>query len=108
MKKIFICSPYRGKNAAERQRNIKYAKAIAREVALAGGAPYVPHLYLTEILDDKNRRERELGIKSGLAFLDDCDEVVVGAYYGISDGMRTEINYAKLIDKKIKFLTAKP
>lgn len=108
MKKIFICSPYRGKNAEERQRNINYAKALAREIALVGCVPYVPHLYLTQILNDESGRERETGIKAGLAFMEACDEVVVGAYYGITEGMRSEINYAKLLDKKITYFDFKP
>ena len=40
MKKVFICSPYRG----DVERNVALAKAHARFAARCGYCPVVPHL----------------------------------------------------------------
>lgn len=95
MKKIFICSPFRAKSKSERKRNIGYAQTLAKWVIDQGDAPYAPHLYLTDVLDDTDSKQRQRGISAGLAFMDVCDEIIVGCAYGISAGMRKEIACAK-------------
>lgn len=87
MKKVYICSPYRAANVDEMHRNIAYAQEITRRAIQAGAAPYTPHLYLPEVLDDDDVAMRKQGMSAGLEFLKDCDEVWVGAKYGISEGM---------------------
>ena len=47
-KKIFICSPYRGRV----EENKKNAVSYARITAMSGDAPIVPHLYFPSFLDD--------------------------------------------------------
>ena len=49
IKKVFICSPYRG-NIEE---NKKKAVTYARITVMSGDIPIVPHLYFPAFLDEK-------------------------------------------------------
>lgn len=73
MKRVFICSPYRGKTEEELKRNIEYAKSLAFHIAGLGFAPYVPHLYLPLFLDDNSESARQSGIEIGTNFMSVCD-----------------------------------
>ena len=99
--RVFICSPYRAATVDELERNRKYAASLVRRAVKGGYAPYAPHLYLTNALDDKNTAQREAGMSVGLSFLDACDRVFVGAKYGITEGMRREIDFARKLGKTI-------
>lgn len=95
MRKAYICSPYRAKDSAELDRNIDYAQTLTRLALEAGVAPITPHLYMTQCLDEGKERERAQGMAAGLALLKTCDFVIVGVKYGISEGMRREIQTAE-------------
>lgn len=62
--------------------------------AEAGMAPVTPHLYLTQCLDDEKPEEREAGRKAGLELLKACDLLLLGAKYGVSEGMDAELKAA--------------
>ena len=53
-KKIFICSPYRGRI----EENKKNAVSYARIAAMSGDIPVAPHLYFPSFLDDIIPSER--------------------------------------------------
>ena len=89
MKKIYICSPFRG-NVAE---NIEKALHYCRKVALAGDMPIAPHLYFTQFLDNAKPDERNIGLKFGLELVKLCDKVYV--YGEPSEGMQAEIELAE-------------
>lgn len=89
MKKVFICSPYRGKND-----NIARARKACRAALEKGCVPYAPHIYFTQFLSDSDPQQRELGIMLGLSWLADCDELwVIGSK--ITEGMSREISVAE-------------
>lgn len=94
MMKVYVCSPYRAGDSAELDRNIEYAQALTRRALKAGLAPITPHLYMTQCLDERKPQERAQGLAAGLALLKGCDFVIVGGKYGISEGMRREIETA--------------
>lgn len=103
-KKIaYIATPYAG-NIFKRIRNIIYAKRITLEAIYIGYAPITPHLFLTRVLKDKREDERSLGLNIGLELMQRCDVMVVGAKYGISEGMRGEIQKAESRNIPIKFI----
>lgn len=89
MKRIFVCSPYRG----DVERNVLAARAACREVVLGGDAPFAPHLLLPQLLDDAVPQERELAIRAGLTWLPVCDELLVVGEP--TEGMRREIAEAR-------------
>jgi hypothetical protein len=73
MRRVFVCSPYRGAVA----RNIDIAQAICREIALAGDAPLAPHLLYPTFLDDDDEVERATGIAASITWLAVADLVLV-------------------------------
>lgn len=90
MKKIFICSAYRG----DIDGNIEKAKEYCRWAAVECGViPIAPHLFFPQFLDDDVETERELGINMGLSLLKECSELW---YFGdsITEGMKKEIDTA--------------
>ena len=91
-KLVFVSSPYRGNVV----RNVGVARAAARLVFDAGHVPVVPHLYITQVLDDDVEEDRKLGIHAALQLLARCDEVWV--FGEPSEGMRLEIGEAHRLD----------
>ena len=100
---VYICSPYRG----EVERNLAYAKELTRKALEYGYTPITPHLYLTQVLDDENPKERELGLMAGQELLKHCEYILVGSRYGISEGMQQEIMIASEAGLKELALTKK-
>ena len=97
MKRVFICSPYRGEVTA----NVAVARAACREVLRVGDAPFAPHLLYPDFLDDTVLAERAAGIDAGCRWLAVADEVlVVGP---VSDGMRQEIATAEALGIPVRY-----
>lgn len=96
-KKIFICSPYRGRV----EENKKNAVSYARITAMSGDVPIVPHLYFPSFLDDNIPNERMTGLAMGLELMDICDEVYVFGFE-ITEGMKFELDHAKEIRKPVR------
>ncbi|GHV35022.1 hypothetical protein FACS18949_12160 [Clostridia bacterium] len=99
-KKVYICSPYRGRNETEIGENVGRAIKYCQYAVKQGVFPIAPHLYLTRFLDDSDPAERKLGLELGLVMLRDCSELWV---FGerVSEGMRGEINEATKLGIKI-------
>jgi len=93
VKKVYICSPYRGDEKNNARRAIKYAECAVR----AGYMPLAPHIYFTRFLRDSVKDERELGLALGIAWLRECSEVWVFGLENPSEGMQAEIAEARAI-----------
>ena len=92
MKKIFVCSPYRG-NIEE---NTKRAIFAARVICNCGYIPVVPHLYFPQFLNDDDQFERIKGIEYGIELMKGCDQLwLIGTE--ISKGMECDREVAKKI-----------
>ena len=94
-KLCYICSPYR----RDTERNAKYAAALTRAAIVKGYTPITPHLYITQALDDADPAERALGMEAGLHLLEPCKYIMIGGRYGLSEGMRHEIERAHRLGK---------
>ena len=109
-KKIFVCSPYRPLAETEESRkvelesNLHRAKTACRILTTLGFMPLAPHLYFTTFLEDEVKRERENGIRLGLQWLEEADEVWV---FGdrISNGMAAEIRRARWKGYRLRHFT---
>jgi hypothetical protein len=101
VKKIFVCSPFKGNTTI----NVRKALLACRKIALLGHAPYAPHTYLPQALDDDSPAERILGMMIGMEFLEACDEVWVFNDEKISDGMLLEITTAESLNKRVRYFT---
>ena len=73
--------------------NINRAKTACRILTTLGFLPMAPHLYFTQFLKDEDAQERNTGMKLGMRWLEDADELWV---FGntISEGMAAEIEKA--------------
>lgn len=100
MKKVYICAPLGGKVEENLQRAIQYAKYALK----CGTAPVVPHFYAL-CLDDRDPKQRELGIKAGQSLLWFCDELWI---FGeeITKGMNAEIQFCKMMNIKTRKIRA--
>ena len=98
MKWIYIASPYKG----DIKTNVRNAKQYARFVSKQTAVPIVPHLFLTQFLNDEIGEEREMGLALGLQMLKRCHELWV---FGekITEGMAKEIEFAEKRGIPIKY-----
>lgn len=93
----YIASPYRAAKGRSVELHTRYARA-AMEHAIKAGAikrvPVAPHLLYTQCLDDRIKKDREIGMSVGQSLLAMCDEIWVFHDLGISEGMAIEIEMA--------------
>ena len=96
MKKVYICAPLGG----DVEENLQKVKQYTKNALVCGTAPVVPHFY-AECLNDRNPKEREIGLAAGLSILWFCDEMWV---FGdeITAGMKGEINFCQNLNIKMR------
>ena len=99
MHRVYICSPLGGNVSA----NIENAKRYARYALECGMAPFIPHFYAL-ILDDRNDKERNIGMNARLSMLWVCDAVWV---FGdeITESMKTEIRFAEKLNIEVRYIS---
>lgn len=110
MKRIFVCSPFAGPTPEVIAFNVEIARRLCAEVLAAGHAPYAPHLYLPQILDDNDPAQRAMGIAAGHAWLEACDEVWCWSMNGgfVSAGMDADLRVAMKLGKPVLYPWGKP
>lgn len=90
MKKVFVCSPYRG----DTKKNTEKAAFAAKILSESGHMPVAPHLYFPNFLDDNDQYERIRGIELGIELMKECDLLwLLGP--SITPGMEYELEVAK-------------
>lgn len=89
-RRVFICSPLRSDTEQHIEGNKQIALAMCRLAANKGLAPFAPHLFYTQFLDDNIEQERNIGIESGISFMHACDLIWV-LNTKLTEGMRSEI-----------------
>lgn len=90
MKKILVCSPYRG----DIEKNTKRAAQAARILCECGCMPIVPHLYFPNFLSEEDPHERIRGIELGVELMKECHKIwLIGLE--ITNGMEFELEAAK-------------
>lgn len=96
MRKVYICAPLGGNV----DKNLQKVKDYTRYALMCGAAPVVPHFYAL-CLNDRNPKEREIGMMAGLSLLWFCDEMWV---FGdeITAGMKGEINFCQNLNIKMR------
>lgn len=87
MKKVYICSPYRG----DVETNVQNARKYCRAAVELSCLPIAPHLLFPQFLDDDNPRERERGMIMAHELIFMCDELWVFGLDNPSEGMGKEI-----------------
>lgn len=99
MKIIYVCSPLRG----DMNRNISRARSYCSYVKDQNCVPVAPHLLFTQFMNDNDPSDRNLAFKMNEELLHKCDELWVFSGYGISDGMKIEIDIAERDNIPIKY-----
>ncbi len=90
MKKVFICTPYRG----DIEKNKDLAKKISRMAAVCEYVPVAPQLMFPEFLNDNDPQQRIAELVLGAELLKVCDMLwIIGNE--ITKGMRYMIDAAK-------------
>lgn len=95
-------SPYAAPTEAGVEANKQYARRAVADSLARGEAPLASHLLLTQLLDDNDPAQRQLGIEAGLAWYRVADKCVVYADRGISDGMREGMKRAVVCGVQIE------
>lgn len=96
---VVVESPYAG----DTMRHVAYALAAVRDCIERGEAPFASHLFYTQMLDDRNGKEREMGIECGLAWAGEAHATVVYTDLGISEGMEQGIEHACQCGRVIEY-----
>ena len=97
---VYICSPYAG----EVEKNVEAAQRYSRFAVDKGYIPIAPHLLFPQFLNDRNPKERQLGLFFGNALMSKCSEVwVFGSR--ISAGMEAEIKRARWKNYRLRYFT---
>ena len=97
---VYICSPYAG----DIENNTAAARRYSRYAVESGYIPIAPHLLFPQFLNDRDWKERELGLFFGNALMSKCSEVWV---FGdcVSSGMEGEIKRARWKNYRIRYFT---
>src|SRR5215475_4313700 len=103
MRRIILESPLRGKDQAECDANLQYARDCLLHSLRMGEAPLASHLLYAQVLDDLKEDERELGMNAGWTWIPHAQYMVIYQDRGISVGMRRAIALAKEIKLPIQY-----
>lgn len=96
-------SPFGADNADDVLRNVAYAYIGMRDSLLRGEAPFASHLLYTQMLDDRDAKEREIGIEAGLEIGKWAVRTVVYQDLGISRGMKYGIENAESMNRPVEY-----
>ena len=99
-KLIYVCSPFRG----DEERNTQKAQRYCKFVVAQGCVPICTHLLFPQFMDDHDYHERKIALNMAMTVLSRCDELWSFGL-NVSDGMLSEIEKAKILDKKIRYFT---
>ena len=97
---VYVCSPFSGDPSG----NAEKARRYCRFAVDTGYAPFAPHLFFPQFLDDENPDERELGMFMAIIMLTKCAELWV---FGdpITKGMSQEIRKAESRNMIVRYFT---
>jgi hypothetical protein len=75
--------------------NKEYLLRCMADCFRRGEAPFASHFFYTEVLNDDEIVERELGMAAGFEWMQVADMVAVYSDLGISSGMKEGIKHAR-------------
>lgn len=102
MKKVYICSPFKGRNIVTMEKNRQKALMYCRFAYENGCNPFAPHTIYPEFLDETSKKERNDGLRMAMEWMWAFQELWVFGLT-ISAGMKAEIEMAKLLEIKIRY-----
>lgn len=99
MPRVVVETPFRG----DRERNLAYLKGALKDCIKRGEAPFASHAIYTQVLDDNDPTEREIGISLGFNWMMQADFVAVYTDLGITEGMRRGIEQAQKLGLAVEY-----
>lgn len=96
--RVVIESPFSSDDSTIVERNVLYARYLLLQSYLRGQAPIASHLLGPQVLDDNEPDERAMGMHAGWAWMRHAEGIVVGIDFGISAGMKSAIERAKILE----------
>ena len=96
-KLVYIASPLSG----DVETNLHFARQACLNAMSQGATPFAPHLLYTQMLDDNDPAQRELGMKMGNQMLALCDELWLCGDI-VSPGMAKERELADKLDIPVR------
>ncbi len=99
MVRVIIESPYRG----DIVKNTAYAQKAMLDCLKRGESPFASHLLYTQVLNEDDHNERQLGMEAGWEWFGSVDKVVVYMDHDISSGMQEGINKAKQMGISVEY-----
>lgn len=100
----YLAGPYRGKNWLERQINIAYARAVAKQLWSEGKTVICPHMNSANF--DKCATDKQF-LDGYLEILSKCDEVLLLPGWNQSEGTKAEIRKAVELKIPVKVVRLK-
>ena len=98
---VYICSPYAG----DVESNVRAAQRYSRFAVDKGYLPIAPHLLFPQFMNDRDVKERQLGLFFGNVLMSKCAEVwVFGSR--VSSGMEAEIERAKRKNYTVRYFNS--
>lgn len=94
-RRVILESPFASDTAEGVSANIDYARKALLDSLTRGEAPIASHLLHTQVVDDRDPAQRDMGIEAGLAWAEVAQGSVVYADRGISSGMEIGIKRAR-------------
>lgn len=100
---VIVESPYRASPERTLEQNRAYLMQAMADCYRKGEAPFASHHLSTEVLQDDDVYERQLGIRCGLAWGQHASLVAIYSQLGLTPGMRQAIEFYKSIGKEIEW-----
>lgn len=97
---VYICSAY----SAEVESDMEAARRYCRFAVDKGRIPIAPRLLFPQFLNDKNPKERQLGLFFSNALMSKCSEVWVFGDYSSAE-MKDEIKRARWKNYRLRYFT---
>lgn len=94
---VIVESPFAGNVRLNR----RYLRACLLDALIREEYPFASHAIYTQVLDDTDPAERNLGIRAGLAWAAKADATVVYADLGISPGTARGIQDANEAGRQV-------
>ena len=89
-KKTILESPYFGNI----EKNVEYARKCLKDSLDRDECPFASHLLYTQVLDDRDKKQRWQGMSQAFEWYQHADQMVLYIDLGISKGMLLGVKQA--------------
>jgi peroxiredoxin len=103
VKTVMVISPFRASATRSRFQHLEHAKKLCALAARSGAAPFASHVFYPQFLNEDDDEDRQLGLDCEKVWIAGCNELWVWDAWGISDGMKSAILFAKSRGVPVRF-----